>query len=117
MRIGIITSFKECCTKEDYILAKSFAEDGHHVDLLDFPLIEGYECNYNLLILKNAWDLNEETYKNYFTQEEQFFERVQKSKTKIVNSLDGKLNFRKRGKKYLLIYLNRATTLSLQSTT
>lgn len=101
MKIAIITNFKECCTMEDYILSKSFAEDGHHVDLLDFPIIEGYENNYDLLIIKNTWDLNEKTYKKYFLDEEQFFQRVQGIKTKIVNTLDGKLNFRKLGKRIL----------------
>ena len=38
MNIGIITSFREVCTREDYVIAKSFSKDGHHVDLLDFPV-------------------------------------------------------------------------------
>ncbi len=101
MRIGILTSFKECCTKEDYIIAKAFAEDGHKVDLLDFPIEFEFENVYDLLILKNAWDLNETTYKNYFSELEKFVEKVTKSNCKIVSSPDGCLNFDKYGKKYL----------------
>ena len=101
MRIGILTSFKECCTKEDYIIAKSFAEDGHKVDLLDFPIQFEFKNVYDLLILKNVWDLNENTYKNYFNELEKFLNKVTESNCKIVSSLDGKFNFNKYGKKYL----------------
>ncbi len=102
MRIGILTNFKECCTEEDYIIAKSFAEDGHKVDLLDFPVEFDYENVYDLVVLKNAWDLNQKTYKNYFAQLDKFFEKLNKSNCKIVSSLDGNFNFDKYGKKYMV---------------
>ncbi len=102
MRIGILTNFKECCTEEDYIIAKSFAEDGHKVDLLDFPVEFEFENIYDLFILKNAWDLNENTYKNYFDELDKFTNKLKKTRCKIVSSLDGLLNFDKYGKKYLV---------------
>ncbi len=102
MRIGIITSFRECCTEEDYIIAKSFAEDGHKVDLLDFPIESDFEKNYDLLILKNAWNLNENTYRNYFEELDKFINRIGKTECKIVSSTDGLLQFDKIGKKYLV---------------
>ncbi len=101
MRIGIITNFKECCTKEDYIIAKSFAEDGHKVDLLDFPVQFEFDNIYDLFILKNAWDLNEKTYKNYVEELDKFIIKMKNSNCKIVSSLDGNLDFNKYGKKYL----------------
>ncbi len=102
MRIGILTNFKECCTEEDYIIAKSFAEDGHKVDLLDFPVEFEFKNIYDLFILKNAWDLNENTYKNYFNDLEKFMNKLNKTNCKIVSSHDGLLDFDKNGKKYLV---------------
>lgn len=101
MRIAILTSFKEDCTYEDYILAKSFSQDGHKVDLLDFP--SNFDTvNYDLIILKNAWLLDEKTYKVYFNELEKFSEKIKKSNCKLISSQDGKLNFDKYGKKYLV---------------
>ncbi len=102
MKIAVITSFKENCTEEDYLIAKAFAEDGHKVDLLDFPLNNRFENVYDLLIFKNAWDLTEKNYKEYLTQFDSFLDRVRKSNVKIVNSLDGKLKFDSLGKKVLV---------------
>ncbi len=102
MKIAVITSFKECCTEEDFLIAKAFAEDGHKVDLLDFPLNNKFEDIYDLLIFKNAWDLNEDTYKDCLEQFDLFLNRVRLSKIKIVNSLDGKLQFDRLGKKVLV---------------
>lgn len=102
MRIGILTNFNNGCTDEDFIIAKSFAEDGHKVDLLDFPINFDFEKVYDLVILKNTWDLNEKTYKNYLQQLDKVISKLKQSKCKFVSSLDGKLNFEKYGKKYLV---------------
>lgn len=102
MRIGILTSFKDCCTDEDFIIAKSFAEDGHKVDLLDFPIDVDFQNVYDLIIIKNAWDLNEKTYKNYLTQLDKIVTKLKESNCKFVSSLDGNMNFERYGKKYLV---------------
>lgn len=102
MKIAIITNFNDECSMEDFILSRSFAEDGHHVDLLNFPLNNEIEKLYDVLILKNAWDLNEKTYKNYFKQEKEFFDRIKELNIKIINTLDGNLHFDKLGKKILV---------------
>lgn len=101
MRIGILTNFSNGCTDEDFIIAKSFAEDGHKVDLLDFPINMDLQNVYDLIILKNAWDLNEKTYKNYLLELDKTIEKLKQSKCKIVSSFDGNMNFEKYGKKYL----------------
>ena len=66
MNIGIITSFREVCTREDYVIAKSFSKDGHHVDLLDFPVTFPVEKYYDLIIFKNAWYLTADRVKEFF---------------------------------------------------
>lgn len=108
MRIAIITSFKEKCTEEDFIIAKSFAEDGHKVDLLDFPINFNIDERYDLILLKNAWLLDKHTYRSYFDNLEQFLNEIKKTKCKLVSSQDGSLNFDKFGKKYLVdLYKNK----------
>ncbi len=102
MRIAILTNFNNGCTKEDFILASSFSKDGHKADLIDFPMVDGTEDNYDIIILKNSWDLNENTYKNYFKQEEDFFNKMIAKNKLVVSSLDGKLNFRENGKRVLV---------------
>lgn len=106
MRIGILTNFNNGCTEEDFIIAKSFAEDGHKVDLLDFPINLDLQNVYDLLILKNAWDLNENTYKNYLTELDKMKAKLKQTQCKIVSSLDGKMDFEKYGKKYLVDLFN-----------
>ncbi len=101
MRIAILTSFKEDCTEEDYILSKSFAKDGHKVDLLDFPAPINIK-NYDLILLKNAWLLDEKTYRTYFDELEKFTKKIKSSNCKLISSQDGNLNFDKNGKKYLV---------------
>ncbi len=99
MKIAILTNFKNGCNEEDYILARSFAEDGHKVDLLDFP-VESKICDfYDLKILKNIWDLNPNTYRDFLENLNLLISKLKKSKCKIINSLDGKLDFEKYGKK------------------
>lgn len=101
MRIGILTNFSNGCTEEDFIIAKSFAEDGHKVDLLDFPISLDFQNVYNFLLLKNIWDLNEKTYKNYLQDFDKIIYKLKQSKCKFVSSFDGNMNFEKYGKKYL----------------
>lgn len=102
MKIAVITGFMGDCTEEDFLIAKAFAEDGHKVDLLDFPLNNNFESIYDLLIYKNTWDLDERNYKDYLTQFDLFLDRVRRSNVKIVNSLDGKLKYDSLGKKVLV---------------
>ncbi len=101
MKIAIITSFREVCTEEDFVIAKSFAEDGHHVDLLDFPLNFPVEKYYDLIIFKNAWYLSEDKVEKFFEDEFQLMQKIEKTNCKIVCSNDGKLLFNTIGKKYL----------------
>lgn len=102
MRIGILTSFRESCTEEDYILAKSFAEDGHKVDMIDFPIPFDFENIYDAIILKNAWLLDEKDYHRYFEELGNFLQKILSSKCKLISSVDGKLDFNNSGKKYLV---------------
>ncbi len=102
MKIAVVTNLYDECSDEDYIIAKSFAEDGHHVDILNFPVDHKLIKDYQLIVFKNAWDLNEKTYRNYFAQEAEFFKAVKKAKVPIVNTLDGKLDFATRGKRILV---------------
>ena len=102
VKIAIITSFKEVCTKEDYIIAKSFAEDGHHVDLLDFPTTFPVEKYYDLIIFKNAWYLQEDRVGQFFNDVHTLMKKIEKANCKIVCSNDGKLKFNTIGKKYLV---------------
>ena len=102
MKIAILTNFADDCCQEDFILAKSFAEDGNKVDLLNFPAEENTLKNYGIILLKNAWDLNERTYKNYFFEEEKFYNFIKKTKLILINTMDGKLQFSKNGKNILV---------------
>lgn len=101
MNIAIITSFREVCTDEDYLIAKAFAEDGHHVDLLDFPVTFSVEKYYDLIVLKNAWYLSDDKVGQFFKDVQTLIKKIEKTKCKIVCSNDGKLKFNTIGKKYL----------------
>lgn len=101
MKIAIITSFREVCTREDYIIAKSFSKDGHHVDLLDFPVALPVEKYYDLIIFKNAWYLSEDKVDKFFKDVKDLMKRIEKSDCRVVCSNDGKLKFNTIGKKYL----------------
>ncbi len=101
MKIAIITSFREVCTREDYTIAKSFSKDGHHVDLLDFPVTLPVEKYYDLIIFKNAWYLSEDKVDKFFKDTQTLMKRIEKSNCKVVCSNDGKLKFNTIGKKYL----------------
>lgn len=101
MNIGIITSFREVCTREDYVIAKSFAKDGHHVDLLDFPVNFPVEKYYDLIIFKNAWYLSADRVEQFFKDVQTLMKKIEKTNCKIVCSNDGKLKFNTIGKKYL----------------
>ncbi len=107
MNIGIITSFREVCTREDYVIAKSFAKDGHHVDLLDFPVNFPVEKYYDLIIFKNAWYLSADKAQQFFKDVQALMKRIEKTKCKTVCSNDGKLKFNTIGKKYLVDLYNQ----------
>ena len=102
MKIAILTNFADDCCLEDFILTKSFAEDGNKVDLLNFPAKENILKSYDIIILKNAWDLNEKTYRNYFKEEQKLYNFIKKTKLILINTLDGKLQFTKNGKNILV---------------
>lgn len=102
MKIAILTNFADECSLEDFILSKSFAEDGNQVDLLNFPAKKNVLKSYDIIILKNAWDLNEKTYRNYFKEEQKFYDFIKKTKLFLINAFDGELQFTKYGKNMLV---------------
>ena len=85
MKILIVTDIDNPGLKEDCFIAKSFIKDGHHVTIAREDYDEKLDEMYDIILLRNIWHCDSETYDSYKQISEALRERLKRKNLTVIN--------------------------------